>query len=169
MSKNANNYAYIDGQNLNLGIQSLGWKLDYRKFRIYLAEKYNVKICYLFLGYIPENQGLYTSLQRKGYIIKFKPIIIGLDGKHKGNIDADMVLQIIVDFYERSFAKAILITSDGDFYSVVKFLNQNKQLEKVLSPYFDSCSTLLKRTAQEKISFMNNLRAKLEYKKKNTA
>lgn len=119
--------------------------------------------------YIPENQSLYTSLQAKGYILKFKPIIIGPNGKHKGNIDADMVLQIVIDFYQRNFTKALLITSDGDFYSVVKFLNQNKGLDKVLSPYFESCSTLLKRTAQEKISFMNNLRNKLEYKKKNTA
>jgi len=40
MEKNARNYAFIDAQNLNLGIQELGWKLDYRKFRRYLREKY---------------------------------------------------------------------------------------------------------------------------------
>jgi hypothetical protein len=45
MSKNLNNYAYIDGQTLNLGIQSLGWRLDYSKFRVYLAEKYQVQRC----------------------------------------------------------------------------------------------------------------------------
>ena len=27
-------YAFIDCQNLNLGIQSHGWKLDFRKFSI---------------------------------------------------------------------------------------------------------------------------------------
>jgi len=31
-----NNYAFIDSQNLNLGIQSLGWKLDFAKFHRYL-------------------------------------------------------------------------------------------------------------------------------------
>ncbi len=36
MRKLANNYAFIDSQNLNLGIKKLGWKLDYRKFRVYL-------------------------------------------------------------------------------------------------------------------------------------
>jgi len=30
---------FIDGQNLNLAIQHLGWKLGFRKFRVYLSEK----------------------------------------------------------------------------------------------------------------------------------
>jgi len=31
MIKELNNYAFIDSQNLNLGVLSLGWKLDYKK------------------------------------------------------------------------------------------------------------------------------------------
>ncbi len=38
MRKKENNYAFIDGQNLNLGIKSLGWKLDFIRFRRYLKE-----------------------------------------------------------------------------------------------------------------------------------
>ena len=63
MKKLENNYAFIDSQNVNLGIQELGWKLDFRKFRVYLREKYGVKKAYLFIGYLPENQNLYRSLQ----------------------------------------------------------------------------------------------------------
>jgi len=55
-----NNYAFIDGQNLNLGIQSLGWNLDFKKFRVYLKEKYNVAQTYYFIGYISGNQDLYS-------------------------------------------------------------------------------------------------------------
>ncbi len=39
MLKQENNYAFIDGQNLNLGIKRLGWALDFKKFRVYLREK----------------------------------------------------------------------------------------------------------------------------------
>ena len=40
MKKNQeNNFSFIDSQNLNLGVQSLGWKLDFRRFRIYLKQK----------------------------------------------------------------------------------------------------------------------------------
>jgi len=43
MKNLGNNYAFIDSQNLNLGIQKLGWKLDYKKFRVYLKEKLEYK------------------------------------------------------------------------------------------------------------------------------
>ena len=62
MEKKENNYAFIDSQNVNLGVEELGWKLDFRKLRIYLQEKYSVKTAYLFIGYLPENKNLYSSL-----------------------------------------------------------------------------------------------------------
>ena len=31
MKLRKNNYAFIDSQNLNLGIQKLGWKLEHKK------------------------------------------------------------------------------------------------------------------------------------------
>ena len=129
MFKKQNNYAYIDSQNLHLGVQSLGWELDYKKFRRYLTEKYKVATAYLFIGYIPQNQDLYSSLQKSGYILKFKPV-------------------------------------DGDFYSTVKFLYDRGKLGKVVSPYMKTCSSLLKKTAKEKIVFISNLQKKLEYKNK---
>ncbi|MDP2207717.1 MAG: NYN domain-containing protein [Bacteroidota bacterium] len=88
-----NNYAFIDSQNLNLGIQELGWKLDFKRFRIYLEEKYNVEKAYLFIGYLPENQDIYTSLQNYGYVLVFKPVLKNKKGEVKGNVDADLVLQ----------------------------------------------------------------------------
>ena len=169
MQKALKNYAYIDSQNLNMGVKALGWKLDYRKFRIYLKEKYAIETAYLFIGFIPEQQELYSSLQKDGYILKFKPVLSNKDGTHKGNVDADMVLQIAVDFYEKHFDRAVIISSDGDFYSVVKFLYEKGKLQNVISPHQKTCSVLLRRTAREKIVFIDNLRQKLEYKKKNTA
>ena len=62
MEKEKNNYAFIDSNNLNLGVQSLGWNLDFRRFRRYLKEKYRVKVAYMFIGYVPTNQSLYSFL-----------------------------------------------------------------------------------------------------------
>ncbi|TSC95999.1 MAG: Uncharacterized protein Athens071426_202 [Parcubacteria group bacterium Athens0714_26] len=167
--KKENNYAYIDSQNLNLGIQSLGWKLDFYRFRRYLKEKYNVTTAYVFIGYIPQNKELYSSLQKNGYVLMFKPVLPDKDGKHKGNVDADLVLQTMIDYNNNNYDKAVIITSDGDFYSLVSYLYENKKLKLVMSPYFDTCSTLLKKSAKEKLIYMNNLKDKLEYKRKNTA
>ncbi|MFH1662122.1 MAG: NYN domain-containing protein [Candidatus Falkowbacteria bacterium] len=159
-----NNYAFIDSQNLNRGILSLGWKLDYSRFRRYLKEKYNISVAYLFIGYIPENQDLYSSLQSVGYQLVFKPTLSDGDSEVKGNVDADLVLQVMLDY--KKFDKAIIVSSDGDFYSLVKYLYKQNKLKFVMSPYIKTCSTLLKKTAKEKIVFMANLRQKLEYKRK---
>jgi uncharacterized LabA/DUF88 family protein len=165
MIKTENNFAYIDGQNLNLGVKSLGWDLDFKRFRLYLKEKYSISVAYYFLGFVAENQNLYSSLQRAGYILKFKQVLPDKDGLHKGNIDADLVLQVMVDYYENHFDKALIVTSDGDFYSLVKLLYEKNRLRIVISPYYKTCSSLLRRVAKEKIVFMDNLRQKLEYKK----
>lgn len=167
MKKTGNNYAFIDSQNLNLGIQKLGWKLSYKKFRIYLQERYSVQKAYVFIGFMSLNQRLYDSLQDAGFILVFKPTVPDPDGKIKGNVDADLVLRAALERDE--YDKAVIVTSDGDFYSLVQHLYEKEKLEVVLSPDIKNCSTLLKRAAKEKIRFMDNLRAKLEYIKKNTA
>ena len=40
------NYAFIDGANLHKGIVELGWRLDYRRFRVFLRDKYQVSVAY---------------------------------------------------------------------------------------------------------------------------
>jgi len=160
-------YAFIDSNNLNLGIKDLGWKLDFKRFRTYLREKYNVSTAYLFIGYVPTNQDLYSSLQKAGYVLMFKPTLPDEEGKVKGNIDADLVLQAMIDFDK--YDKAIIVSSDGDFYSLVKYLYEHNKLRVVMSPYVKTCSVLLKKAAREKIVFMDNLKEKLVYKRKGTA
>jgi uncharacterized LabA/DUF88 family protein len=168
-NKKLNNYAFIDSQNLNLGVNKLNWKLDFRKFRIYLKEKYKVSSAYLFIGFLPENQDLYASLQKAGYILIFKPVLFNGERQPKGNVDADLVLQTMIEF--SNYDQAIIISSDGDFYCLVKYLYEQKKLARVISPDVKNCSKLLKKTAREKIVFMDNLRSKLEYfpKEKSTA
>ena len=156
-------YAFIDANNLNLGIKSLGWNLDFKRFRVYLKEKYNVSVAYLFIGYIQTNQDLYSSLQKYGYVLIFKSTLPDKDGNIKGNIDADLVLQAMINY--KDYDKAIIVSSDGDFYSLVKYLYDNNKLKLVMSSYKRTCSVLLKKAASEKIVFMDNLRKKLEYRK----
>lgn len=160
MIKKSDNYAFIDAQNVHLGIKSLGWKLDWKKFRVYLCEKYSVSKAYLFIGYLSSNQNLYSKLQEAGYILIFKPIILDGEGKAKGNCDADLVLQTILKINE--YEKAVIVTSDGDFYSLVRHLYKHKKLLMVLSPYVKTCSKILRKEAKEKVYSMDNLRKKLE-------
>jgi len=157
-----NNFAFIYSQNVNLGVRGDGWKLDWKRFRVYLKEHYGVMRAYIFIGFLPENQALYNSLQRYGYILVFKPVTYRKDGKAKGNVDAELVLQVMIDYNE--YERAVIVTSDGDFACLVKYLYDQQKLERVLSPNIKGCSVLLKRAAREKIDFLENARAKLEYK-----
>jgi len=158
------NYAFIDSQNLNLGISKLNWKLDFKKFRVYLEEKYKVSHAFMFVGFLPENQDLYSSLQKAGYILIFKPVLFDGEKKPKGNVDADLVLQAMIEY--NNYEQALIISSDGDFYCLVKYLYEQGKLARVMSPYVKNCSKLLEKTAKEKIVFMDNLKNKLEYKPK---
>lgn len=157
-----NNFAFIDSQNLNLSILAQGWKLDFRKFRIYLKDKFKVTKAFLFIGYDPTNTNLYTSLQTYGYIIIFKPTLILPDGRSKGNIDAELVLHTMIEY--NNFDKAILVTGDGDFYCLVEYLKKQDKLEKLLIPDKNKFSSLLRKFNID-INFMNGLKGKLEYTK----
>src|SRR3989344_2174700 len=161
-----NNFAYIDGANLHRGIADFGWKLDYARFRVWLSEKYSVKHAYIFIGLIPRYTDLYKYLQECGFTLVFKEVIYDNDGKAKGNCDADLVLQVVVDSYEKKFDKAVIVSSDGDYASLIKFLLENKKLHTILSPSSPKkCSILLKRTGAS-ISYVNDKRHILESKNK---
>lgn len=167
MDKEKNNYAYIDGANLHKGISELGWRLDYKRFRVWLSEKYGVVRAYIFLGFIPTNTNLYRDFQNWGYTVVFKPTVPDGYGEVKGNCDAEMVLQAVSDMYEKVFNKAVLITGDGDFACLVKFLKERNRFKVVLSPSSKKASVLLKRVVPEGIVFIERFKNRLEYSPNN--
>jgi uncharacterized LabA/DUF88 family protein len=139
-----NNYAYIDGANLHKGAEGLLWRLDYKKFRIWLKDKYSIEKAYLFLGLIPKYKNLYTFLQEAGFTLVFKETTYDTDGKAKGNCDADLVLKAIVDYYEKKTQNVVLVSSDGDYASLVAFFRDREALLAVVSPN-NKCSFLLRK------------------------
>ncbi len=162
MEKRQNNFAFIDSQNLNLSVRAQGWVLDYRKFRKYLNDKYSITKAFLFIGYVPQNQDLYTSLQESGYILVFKPTLTLPDGKVKGNVDAELVLHTMVEY--QKYDKALIITGDGDFYCLIDYLIKQDKLLKLMIPNEKKFSSLFRKIMSH-VVFMNNLRHKLEYRK----
>lgn len=132
MKKKQENFAFIDSQNLNLGVRSQGWQLDFRKFRQYLRNKYNVTNVYLFIGYKAGNEALYTSLQQMGYIVILKPTMELPDKTVKGNVDAELVLHTMIQY--PNYDKAIIVSGDGDFHCLVEYLEQQGKLLLIMAP-----------------------------------
>lgn len=162
MIKKENNYAYIDGANLHKGVDDLGWKLDYKRLRLWLSSKYQIKRAYLFLGLIPKYADLYTCLQEAGFTLIFKETTYDGEGKVKGNCDADLVLRTVCDVYEDTFDKAVIISSDGDYASLIKFLQEKNKLLAILSPS-NHCSVLLKKT-NARITYLDWVKTKINKK-----
>lgn len=151
ISKNNNQkiYAFIDSQNLNLGTKASGWTLDFKKFRIFLKEKYGVTKAYLFIGHVVGNEKLYASLQESEYIVIFKPTLEykkGQERKTKGNVDAELVLHTMLQW--SNFDKAIIVSGDGDFYCLVEHLSDENKLEKIIVPS-KKYSSLLRKFASK--------------------
>jgi uncharacterized LabA/DUF88 family protein len=130
--KTVNNYAFIDSQNLHLSIREQGWNIDFRKFRKYLQDKYNITKAYLFIGYVAENQSMYTQLQKNDFILVFKPTLVLPSGKPKGNVDAELVLHAMIEY--ENYDKAIIVTGDGDFHCLVDYLSNDSKLLKLMIP-----------------------------------
>lgn len=144
MKKPLTNHAYIDAANLHKGVGSLGWKLDYARFRVWLRDKYQIETAYLFIGLVPDNKDLYLKLQEAGYVLVYKEVTYDGSGRVKGNCDADLVLKTIVDLYEHKFEKAVLVTNDGDYAGLVQFLKKKMVLRTLISPS-NKCSFLLRK------------------------
>lgn len=151
-AKQTSVYAFIDSQNLNIGVQKFGWKMDWQKFRKWLGDEFGVSKAFMFIGYVPEFEAMYEQLHEAGYMIVLKPTYDmtkplpdpnseshDKDREEekkpvKGNIDADLVLWAMKEI--SNYDKAILVSGDGDFYSLVEYLDSKKRLGKILTPSF---------------------------------
>lgn len=165
-----NNYAFIDSENLYKGVSVdifnsknkkiyKGWKLDYKKFRIYLNDVLKVKKAFLFIGYVPTNQSLYTKLQNYGYILVFKPTLTNKKGERKGNVDAELVLHTMIEI--NNYDKAVIVTGDGDFHCLIEYLDKVKKLEKLIIPNNVKFSSLLRDYLKYSL-FVSSIRKKVE-------
>ena len=155
------NYAFIDSQNLNLGIRDRGWKLDFARFRVFLKDKYKASKAFLFIGFIKENEDLYNYLKKSGYVLIFKPILEIKRAKKvqvKGNVDAELVLHAMIEYPK--YNKAIIVSGDGDFYCLVEYLKKKGKLGRLLIPNEAKFSRLLYKFIKE-IDFVSSLRVKL--------
>lgn len=164
MRQKENNFAYIDGNNLYRGVKNLNWKIDFIRFRKWLSDKYNIKTAFYFIGLVPKEKDMYEALQKAGFTLIFKEVVYDGEGRPKGNCDADLVLCATRDVYENNCDKSILVTSDGDYASLVKFLQEKNKLKIILSPSVqERCSILLKRT-NAPITYLNDVKRKISLK-----
>jgi uncharacterized LabA/DUF88 family protein len=157
-------FAFIDSQNLNVSTQKFGWKMDWQKFRQFLADKYGVTKAYMFIGYIPENESLYEQMHEAGYAVVLKPTFdmtkprpedMPVDDKAKageyGNhtngatdvkpadkkpVKGNIDAELVLWAMKEmsNYDKAIIVSGDGDFFCLVEYLEAKGRLMHLLTP-----------------------------------
>ncbi len=164
VKKPLENYAFIDCQNIYKELQKVGFVVDWKKFRVYLSDKYRVKKAFIFIGFIEENNNFYHFLKQSGYQLIFKPTVIFGKNEVKGNCDAELVLHTMIEF--PNYQKAVIISGDGDFACLVEYLENQNKLKKLLVPNGANFSSLLKKVlSNEKIAVLHKLERKIGKRK----
>ncbi|MFA4999766.1 MAG: NYN domain-containing protein [Patescibacteria group bacterium] len=167
------NLAFIDGQNLYMGTTRKivdPWKIDLARFYVYLERKYNVNQAYYFLGYVQEtNQKLYEEIQGAGFILVFREHSPAMIGKKKGNVDSDIIFQIMKKMYKREdFDKIILVSGDGDYKLLVDFLIEENRFGKILFPDRSKSSSLYKSLLNRFFAYLDDIDVRNKIQKKGT-
>ncbi len=175
MTNNQLNTAYIDGQNLYMGTTTSKkpWKVDLFRLRIYLRDKYQVNEAYYYLGTVDEDfQELYNNIQKAGFILVFREHSKTMQSVKKGNVDTDIVFSIMKALYKQQIiGKVFLVSADGDYFKLVKFLIDEDKLGKVLFPSREKASSLYKGLDPKYFDALDNsgLKNKIEYKKRRSS
>ncbi len=158
------NISFIDGQNLNLGTKERNWKVSHMKFRTYLKDMYDVEIAYYFLGHrLADCEGLYKKLEKCGYILIFKSHENSLTSKKKGNVDTDMVFEVMKNIIDNAqFEQAVMVSGDGDYFKLVTYLITKNKLRKILFPN-GNYSSLYNPLGSEFFDVIENIRQSIEF------
>jgi len=122
-----------------------------------------VQKIYYYLGYpITGKENLYTEIQEMGYILCFRLYNQEMITKKKGNVDSDIIFNIMKKMYlKEKFDKIILVTGDGDYKMLIDFLIEEKKFKKILFPNDNYYSSLYKDFGNNYYNRLNRVKQKL--------
>jgi uncharacterized LabA/DUF88 family protein len=153
---------YIDMANMAAEYKNKNIEIDFSRLFIFLKNKYKSDNIYIFTGYMEKYKYLYDQNISIGFNYIFKDAVFNKDeNKIKANCDVDIAINGTIDTVEKNLSEAILISSDGDFASLVKFWKDRGVQVKILSPVDPNrCSYLLKKD-NNSVSYMFQILSKI--------
>ncbi len=86
-------------------------------------------------------------------------------GKKKGNVDSDIIFNIMKRLYKKEpFNKIVLVSGDGDYKMLVDFLIEENRFKKILFPNKQFASSLYKKITRVYFDYLVNIKHKIELK-----
>ncbi len=166
-------FAFVDVENMRNSAQAFGYEdFDYEKLHELLAVKKGVSRIYLYVAIEKgdeEKREYFEGLRNlKNFYVEIKEVVeykkknvltrnecpsckhrfikeIPLNGRKKGNCDAELTLDIIRCGVMKKYKKMIAFSGDGDFARVYEYVAT--KLNKEVTVYAPSGKILGKRTS----------------------
>lgn len=163
-------YIFIDASNIHYYLKDEGWKVDWIKFKDHYKSVFQDPCFYYYEGIVSKGvyfdnnphdniqdfiaakkskQNFFKFLKKHDYKVRHKPVSRVYDNtsgqfKHKCNFDVELTIDAIdnIDNYD-VFS---LISGDGDFEKLVKYLKSKFKKTIIIAPK-DRLSINLKKAA----------------------
>ena len=167
-------YIFVDASNIHYYLKDEGWKIDWVKFRNYYDNIYLNPCFYYYEGIVSKGcyfdynpgdslqdfndakkrkKGFFKFLRQCNYRVRHKPVSRIYDNtkgefKHKCNFDVELAIDAIdnIDNYD-VFS---LVSGDGDFEKLIKYLKGKRKKTVVIAPK-DRLSDNLKKVANKTV------------------
>lgn len=163
-----NVYVFIDATNIIYSASRLGWKVDFQKLAKYLKERFGVSKILYYAGIDTKNLKqirFYEKLQEFGYELRLVPVKTFSDGKKKADVDSRMTFEMML--YFDSYNKSIVFTGDGDYYWVLEYLKDKKNIK--LFGCGKSIARELKQLLGARITDLSSAKNLISFEQKNEA
>lgn len=132
---------FLDASNIYFSQKTLGWRVDFKKLLEYFKQNSDLYRITFYGAINPDNERerrFHDFLEIIGYTVKHKKIKFIKDktnqeygGHHKGNIDVDLTIDAV--HFRDEYDSFILLSGDGDFESLLKYLKAYKKRCVVMS------------------------------------
>ena len=112
-----------------------------------------------------ENTNLYYALQKSGFIVSFREHSQAMAGKKKGNVDVEIVFEIMKTLVDNpeNFNKIVLVSGDGDYKKCIDYLIKKDKFLRILFPN-NKYSSLYDKIDNKYKLRIQDIRNKIEYK-----
>jgi uncharacterized LabA/DUF88 family protein len=178
-------YIFIDASNIHYYLKDAGWKIDWIKFQNHYNSAFQDPYFYYYEGIRSKGvyfdlhpdhglqdfntarkrkQNYFKFLRQHDYRVRHKPVTRVYDNtsgqfKHKCNFDVELTIDAIDNI--NNYDVFSLVSGDGDFEKLVRYLKGKNKKTIVIAPK-DRFSGNLKKAANVTIN-LNNIKDSIKY------
>ncbi len=154
--------AYIDVQNIHRKTVDFNWVIDWNKFLVYLKQNCKTDIVYYAVWYLSKYDKFYNYLSSLWYSLLFKKVTILPNWSIKWNVDVDIAIRSLFDFFEEWLEKAIIVSNDGDYNTLVDVLRKKWVFDRLMIIDYTSASKQLRKSAWPYIQDIQRIKHLIE-------